>query len=205
MTTDYTEFLDWDALLLVGLPVKLQHADHVSVFGKIEGFSRKDGERRVRVHGALFEESHGWTVRVKAVLPPEPATGTTYVAMGGRMPITRGIGALHFRAGWDDDELGGKTWREVVAWHQESIDDPNDDTVGPFRIEVLLTKSQWQAEPPQLEVKFAAYNIINQLGDLWSDLIPSPDWVAVRQSTNDQADKFVAEIIRSVIPKGSKP
>ena len=40
-----------------------------------------------------------------------------------------------------------------------------------------------------------AKNIINQLGDLWSERIPSPEWVPMRQSTNDPLDVFVTELI----------
>lgn len=40
-----------------------------------------------------------------------------------------------------------------------------------------------------------ARNIVNQLGDLWSERIPSEKWVSVRQATNDEADQFVAALI----------
>lgn len=42
----------------------------------------------------------------------------------------------------------------------------------------------------------AARNIVNQIGDLFHDRIPSGKWVRVRQETNDQLDAFVAGIIR---------
>lgn len=42
-------------------------------------------------------------------------------------------------------------------------------------------------EHPELSV---AYNIVNQLGDLWN--VP----VDVRQATNDEADEFVAGLLR---------
>jgi hypothetical protein len=41
----------------------------------------------------------------------------------------------------------------------------------------------------------AAANIVNQLADMYSELIPSSAWVEVRQMTNDKADKFVSEAI----------
>lgn len=44
---------------------------------------------------------------------------------------------------------------------------------------------------------FVARNIINQIGDLWSEKIPSDLWVPVRQATNDELDTFVLKLIRS--------
>lgn len=40
-----------------------------------------------------------------------------------------------------------------------------------------------------------ARNIINQIGDLYYERIPSPDWVKVRQDTNDELDVFVSGLI----------
>jgi hypothetical protein len=40
-----------------------------------------------------------------------------------------------------------------------------------------------------------ARNIVNQIGDVWHELIPSAEWVRVRQETNDECDKFVASLL----------
>lgn len=59
----------------------------------------------------------------------EPAPGTIYTDNGYGFPITRGIADRHYRVGWPPT---GKTWAEVLAWHQAAIDDPDDDTTEPF-------------------------------------------------------------------------
>ena len=42
-----------------------------------------------------------------------------------------------------------------------------------------------------------ARNIVNQIGDLYSEKIKSKNWIPVRQSTNDELDLFVAKILVS--------
>lgn len=66
--------------------------------------------------------------------PTEPPEGSIITDAGRGYPITRGQGALWFRAGWPD----GKTWEQVLAWHQEAIDDPDDDTVDAFSPVLML-------------------------------------------------------------------
>jgi hypothetical protein len=46
---------------------------------------------------------------------------------------------------------------------------------------------------------FLAQNIINQIGDLWHERIPSPLWVPVRQSTNDELDAWVSGLLREAL------
>lgn len=52
---------------------------------------------------------------------------------------------------------------------------------------------------PMPDVLAVARNIVNQLGDLWSERIPSPEWVKVRQETNDRADEFVLRLIATLL------
>jgi hypothetical protein len=49
------------------------------------------------------------------------------------------------------------------------------------------------------DLRFLAYNIVNQLGDLWHEQIPSDKWVPVRQATNDEADEFVLRILNQAV------
>lgn len=51
------------------------------------------------------------------------------------------------------------------------------------------------------DIEFAARNIVNQLGDLYHERIPSKNWVRVRQQTNDMAESFVAKIISGLRPQ----
>jgi hypothetical protein len=44
---------------------------------------------------------------------------------------------------------------------------------------------------------FEARNIVNQLADLYSERIPSSEWIKVRQSTNDMADQFVLRVMKA--------
>ncbi|MFF7293193.1 hypothetical protein ACFY9N_11745 [Microbacterium sp. NPDC008134] len=53
------------------------------------------------------------------------------------------------------------------------------------------------AAPSDDEIAVAR-NIVNQIGDLYAERIPSPDWVPVRQRTNDELDAFVARLIRTL-------
>jgi hypothetical protein len=50
------------------------------------------------------------------------------------------------------------------------------------------------------DIEFAARNIVNQLGDLYYERIPSKHWVRVRQQTNDMAERFVVKIISKLRP-----
>jgi hypothetical protein len=45
------------------------------------------------------------------------------------------------------------------------------------------------------DLKFIAYNIVNQLADFYSEKIPSQDWIEVRQASNDQLDTFVFDFL----------
>ena len=45
------------------------------------------------------------------------------------------------------------------------------------------------------EALFIARNIINQIADRYHERIPSPDWVRVRQETNDELDEFAVRLI----------
>jgi len=45
------------------------------------------------------------------------------------------------------------------------------------------------------EVLAIARNIVNQIGELYYERISSPDWVRVRQETNDELDAFAARLI----------
>lgn len=45
------------------------------------------------------------------------------------------------------------------------------------------------------DTKFLAQNIINQIGDLYSEAIPSDEWVPVRQASNDVLDAWVTELL----------
>lgn len=47
------------------------------------------------------------------------------------------------------------------------------------------------------ENEMLARNIINQIGDIYSERIPSDQWVPVRQETNDLLDEFVAGLLAS--------
>jgi hypothetical protein len=52
------------------------------------------------------------------------------------------------------------------------------------------------SEVPQNDARLSlARNIINQIGDLYYEEIPSDRWVAVRQSTNARLDQFVASLL----------
>lgn len=51
----------------------------------------------------------------------------------------------------------------------------------------------------QPDIEFLARNIINQIGDLWSEQIPSPLWVPVRQATNDQLDTWISGLLRDAL------
>ncbi|WP_217181587.1 hypothetical protein [Streptomyces sp. AC495_CC817] len=55
-----------------------------------------------------------------------------------------------------------------------------------------ISSAQW-------EPLAVARNIINQIGDIYHERIPSPDWVKTRQETNDELDTFVASLIRNAI------
>ena len=52
---------------------------------------------------------------------------------------------------------------------------------------------------PTPDLKFLARNIINQIGDLWYEQIPSEKWVPVRQATNDQLDIWVAGLLEDAL------
>jgi len=54
-------------------------------------------------------------------------------------------------------------------------------------------------DTPGPDLPFLARNIINQIGDLWHERIPSPLWVPVRQATNDQLDRWVTSLLRSAL------
>lgn len=48
-------------------------------------------------------------------------------------------------------------------------------------------------------LRFIASNIVNQLADHYSERISSPDWVPVRQASNDALDSWVYAMIRKAI------
>ena len=48
------------------------------------------------------------------------------------------------------------------------------------------------------DILAVARNIVNQIGDLWAEKIPSEKWVPVRQATNDRLDEFTAGLIETV-------
>lgn len=66
--------------------------------------------------------------------PVEPPKGSIVTDNGNGFPITRGQGNRWFRNGWS----GGKTWAEVLEWHQEALDDPDDDTSEPYQPVVMV-------------------------------------------------------------------
>jgi hypothetical protein len=64
---------------------------------------------------------------------------------------------------------------------------------------LTLAGDLFAAVEPMPDVLAVARNIVNQLGDLWSERIPSPEWVKVRQETNDLADEFVIRLIATLL------
>lgn len=52
---------------------------------------------------------------------------------------------------------------------------------------------------PGPDLLFLARNIINQIGDLWHERIPSPLWIPVRQDTNDRLDTWVTSLLRGAL------
>lgn len=58
-----------------------------------------------------------------------------------------------------------------------------------------MTKKPRPIETDESHARFKAMNIVNQIGDLYSEMIPSEDWVRVRQATNDRLDAFVTDIL----------
>ena len=61
-----------------------------------------------------------------------------------------------------------------------------------------LAEALKAATEPSTDEMAVARNIVNQIGDLYAERIPSPDWVPVRQATNDELDAFTARLIRGV-------
>jgi hypothetical protein len=55
-----------------------------------------------------------------------------------------------------------------------------------------------QAWVPNEDELAIARNIVNQIGDVYAEHIPSPEWVPVRQQTNDKLDAFAALLIRTL-------
>lgn len=61
-----------------------------------------------------------------------------------------------------------------------------------------VSDAQETAHAPSTDEREAlaiARNIVNQIGDVYHERIPSPDWVQVRQETNDELDAFTARLI----------
>lgn len=87
----------------------------------------------------------------------------------------------------------GVEWTEPDGW---------DMTCGCVEDSYLIVEQyptpeaeQPMTPTPTSEDLAIARNIVNQLGDHFSELIPSTAWVSVRQSTNDELDAFVAGLI----------
>jgi hypothetical protein len=67
------------------------------------------------------------------------AVGAIITDNGRGFPITRGIGSMWYRIGWD----AGKTWDEVVAWHKTHLSDPTDDSDEPFTPVLMVPQTDY--------------------------------------------------------------
>lgn len=90
--------------------------------------------------------------------------------------------------------------RARVAWGSYS-DRPADEMTHDFRAGYHRGVIDEVRRPGQRAAIDIARNIINQIGDLWAERIPSEDWVKVRQSTNDELDAFAARLIETYQPE----
>lgn len=63
------------------------------------------------------------------------------------------------------------------------------------RVKAGHTESPGEPSDARRNAMATARNIVNQIGDLYHERIPSPDWVRVRQETNDEVDAFVTNLI----------
>lgn len=53
------------------------------------------------------------------------------------------------------------------------------------------------------KIAFAAYNIVNQIADVYAELIPSDEWVPVRQRTNDELWAFAEHVINKALEESN--
>lgn len=67
-------------------------------------------------------------------------------------------------------------------------------------LDALIAEHESLIAPPTNDALWIARNIINQIADVYHERIRSPNWVKVRQETNDELDAFAAKLVESYQP-----
>jgi len=126
------------------------------------------------VHDVVVADSHERSCSVahpESAVPAESAEGESRLAAA-----TRKLQA----------DLDRGDWEHGVNWARD------------MRLVLEAARSVADVTAP-VDVEFLARNIINQIGDLWAEHIPSEQWVPVRQATNDQLDTWVSSLVRAAL------
>lgn len=125
-------------------------------------------------HDVVVADSHERSCSVahpESAVPAVPAEGESRLAAA-----TRKLQA----------DLDRGDWEHGVNWARD------------MRLVLEAARSVADVTAP-VDLEFLARNIINQIGDLWAEHMPSEQWVPVRQATNDQLDTWVSSLVRAAL------
>lgn len=137
-----------------------------------------------------------------AVAEPVVAIGTVVTDDGSGYPLVRTVGGW-MRVGWERS----KSWAQVLEWHQEAIDNPDDDTTEPFKPVIMMATTTFGGHPETANAERLAA-IREKLEPHFADIayLCTRSWEAWRYGTMteddfiaaDQDDEFMLDLAETV-------